>query len=91
MAFRGKRIEVGEMAALQPASNAANTLSEFVPFAGLHPEDLASHPLQTIFATDVNALSNTVSAMVEFNGERTAVALETLIAWQLKAIAGPST
>lgn len=88
VAFRGNRIEVGEMAALQPASNAANTVTQFVGYTGLDHEDLASYPIQPIFNTDSGASSNTVSALVEFNGAPTSVPLEAVLAWQLKAMAG---
>eukprot|EP00961_Rhodomonas_salina_P294719 3934813-Rhodomonas_salina.1 len=69
VAFRGNRIEVGEMAALQPASNAANTVTQFVGYTGLDHEDLASYPIQPIFNTDSGASSNTVSGKLPSRAE----------------------
>jgi hypothetical protein len=78
---RGRKVEVGEVAADTPATNAGNQIASYLPLLGTPPA--RSQPDAVFCAMSVEAVSGTATADVAFDGGRLGVPLEQAVALQV--------
>jgi hypothetical protein len=65
----GAALQVGEIAATQPASNAQNMVVDFLPLLGCSAEEAATLPVAPPFVITSHAETGLAAAAVEFDGQ----------------------
>jgi hypothetical protein len=91
VSFRGRKCEVGELAADQPVSNVHNTVAGFMPHLGLDENALSNHRITPAFTPAAFAAGRTTAAVVEYKDEVMPLALELAVALQIGAMAQYAT
>eukprot|EP00960_Hanusia_phi_P065397 766081-Hanusia_phi.AAC.7 len=86
VAFRGKTCESGELAAMQPATNAHNVVRDFVPFLGLPAKEVRQAAIAPGFRIADGEPLPVTCAAVEFDGKETSFPLELVTARHIDGI-----
>uniref|UniRef100_A0A7S4JD62 Uncharacterized protein n=1 Tax=Guillardia theta TaxID=55529 RepID=A0A7S4JD62_GUITH len=88
VSFRGKTCETGELAAMQPATNAHNVVKEFVPYVGLPPREVREAAIAPGFRVSDDDVLPVTCAAVEFDGSDSSFPLELVLARHLEGVVG---